>query len=307
MTLTTRSLGHRHNAGIGYIYIPSDKDPIKFIEKCFRSGTVSIILENGGLVDNVLVSKSIFNELDFPKKSSELGSMVCWVNKPENNQPIVIASLFKSNELPNLSNGRGSLKKSSISGFAEVSVDAITGNITIISKGNTDKGGDINIINTNKSKSSKLNINVSGDININSNNFQLTNSKKIELIIKDKLVDNNVTSIYYEKTVGFGYIDEFGNQVYINKDNIQLFPNKILNIGSGAEPIPLANTLSDILEKLVDLCSNIADEVSTLKVSTAMGPSSIPINASKLSTISSSLSDLKNQFINFKSKISNTD
>lgn len=307
MGVTTRPIGHRHTSGIAWITVPSDKDTSKFIERCYRNGTVSIILENGGVVESVLISKQTIKEIEFPKSSSELGSLVCWINKPENNQPIIVGSFPKDNELNGLTDGRANLLKRTGTGFAEVIVDGVTGSVTIIASGLLEKGGDINIISNNKSRSSKLKVNVSGNVIINSDNFQLTNSKKLQFIIKDKSVNKFTTSISYEKGVGFDYIDEFGNQISANKDNIKLTPAKILNISEGSEPIAKADSLSLILEKLVDLCSNIADEISLITVPTAMGISGVPTNANKLSIISTSLSDLKNQFDDFKSKISNTD
>ena len=112
-SVTTRSIGRRLHSGIGFITLPSDKDSNLFIQRCFNSGSVSMTLEDGGVVDNVLITKSALREIEFPDNKNEIGSMVVWVKKPRNNQPMIIGVFTKDNELVSFNRYSSSLKKKS--------------------------------------------------------------------------------------------------------------------------------------------------------------------------------------------------
>jgi hypothetical protein len=310
--VSTKPLGgKRDSAGIGYIIIPQDKDRDDYIQACLRTGTLSIVLENGGVVDQVLITKSAINELDFPISNDKLGSLVVWINQPKKLQPIVIGTLSKNNEFINFNKESSVLRRVGKDFMGEVSVDANKGVIIINATSSKEDGGDIYIISRNKNedpeKKSNVNIQVSGRVNIESTNFNLTNSKKLSLVIKDPDIDDLVTSIIYEKGVGFSYKDEFNNEFILNDENIQLKPNKHLNIGDGSEPMMLGETFKTIFEDFTDALSKMATYCAAIQVGTAMGPSTVPTNAAQFTQIASDLSALKEQYKNFQSKQSSLD
>ena len=291
--ITTRPVGGiRDNAGTGFVVIPKDQDINSFIESCFRTGSISLLLENGGVINNVLLSKKEIGEIEFPDSYDSFGSQLVWINLPKKNQPIVIGSISKTNEFTSFSKNKSSLRRVTKGFVNEIVVDSEKGCIIINSNSSKETGGDIYIISTNKEKNSSLNIIVSGDINIRSKNTIIENSKKTSFIIKDKNIDENITEISYEKTIGFSYRDEFKNEAYLNNDNIQFKPNSKFNIGGGREPITLANSLGDLLDEFIT-------QVSIATVTTLMGPMPL-LNASAISA-------LKNKINTIKSKLSNTD
>ncbi len=88
------------------------------------------------------------------------------------------------------------------------------------------------------------------------------------------------------------YKDDKGNEATFNEDNIQFKCNKF-NLGDGAEPMVLGNTLKDLL-------GQILDAINAITVPTPHGPSGTPINSSQFSAIKGKLSTIL-------SKLSNTD
>lgn len=291
--VSTRGIGGiRDAAGTGYVVIPKDQDIKKFTEYCFRTGTVSLLLENGGVLNNVIISKAALNDIDFPVSFDTLGSQLIWINQPRKNQPIAIGSISKTNEFVNFNKNKSSLRRATNGFVSELLVDAEKGCVIINANSSSESGGDIYIISTNKNKNSKLNVVVSGTINVRSQEFNIESSKKFIFTIKDKNVDNKITELYYEKEKGFSYKDEFGNEAYLDDKNIQFIPKNTFNIGKGKEPIPLGDTLGDFLDTFIKL-------VSAAQVTTVMGPMPL-LNAAVIAQMSKIIDS-------FKSRISNTD
>ncbi len=311
--VSNRPLGARDSAGIGYLIIPSDQERKQYVEHCYRTGTVTIALENGGLINDVLITKSALNNIDFPDKFNELGTIFVWINQPRKNQPIIIGSLSKTNEFVSFNSDKSSLRRSSNGFVSEVIVDSKKGILIINSNSSKGEGGDIYVISTNRAeddnKKSKLVVRVSGNIDVSSRNFTLENSKKLLLRVKDLDDDDNVTEIGYEKSVGFSYKDEFGNEAILNSENIQFSPNSKFNIGDGKEPMVLGDTFKDILDDLTDIVSDLATASSQITVvaSSFGAPTSVPANAASFVLAKTKLTTLKEKYKNFQSKKSFTD
>lgn len=248
--VSTRPDGYRDYCGIGNVIIPRDQDPVKYIASCYTKGTVSIVLENGGIIDNVVISKSVLRDIQFPDKNdyTALGAQVVWLNLPRRNQPIVVGVYNKNNEFVDLTQTGDLFGKSSKNGTAKIFADSDKGVIIVTCSSSTENNGDIYIIATNKNKNSdngaKLNLQISGSVNINTPNFNINNTKGFNLTIQDKSVDNNATQIIYQKGKGLTIKDEFGNVIAVNDQNIQLMPQRVLNIGNGKSPVPLGDLLT---------------------------------------------------------------
>lgn len=306
-TSTRPASGIKDAAGIGYVIIPAGTDKRKFIDHCFRTGTISLLLENGGVIDNVLVSKSALNEIEFPEKFNTKGSLLIWINQPKKLIPIVIGSLSKTNEFVNFNANKSSLKRSTKNFVSEVLVDAQNGSIIITSNSSIEGGGDIYIISTNKKKNSKFKIQVSGSVEVETPNFITTASNKISLIVKNKDEDDTITKIEYEKGIGFSYSDEFGNEWSVNSDGFNISPSSKFSIGAGDESIMLGNSFKSILEDLTDMISKLASTCAEIQVGTSMGPSTVPTNAADLNQISQDIDSIKKKYPDFLSQIGFTE
>lgn len=305
--VSTRPIsGSRDSAGVGYIIVPQDQDRDAYINKCLRTGSLTLLLENGGLIGDVLVSKTILNEIRFPKDSNSIGDQLVWVNQPRKNSLIAIGCISKNNEFVNFTKDQSSLRRASDNFVSEVIVDSEKGCLIINSNSSIDSGGDIYVVSFNKDKSSKLNVIISGSINVKSENFNIENSKKISLLIKDSDVDNKITEVSYEKGVGFLYKDEFENQIQINSEKVNIKPVSKFTVGEGKEPALLSETFRIILEDLTNIISEIAQNAAAITViPTAFEtPTSPPANAASFIDSKGKLEALKNKFKDFQSKSS---
>lgn len=212
--VSTRSISKRNSAGIGYITLPLDVDRKTYIANCFKRGAISIVLEDGGVIDDVAILQEAFSKLTFPKTSSEFGSIVFWVNIPKKNQPIVIGTLNKSNEYIGLTENEFSFRKESEFGFVEVSGNGRNGDVNVMVNHNQGRGK-INIIASNKSSTAEVNVKVKGNVNVYSTNqLNLTAESELNMKIGSSEVD---TLIKYRKGEGFQYLDEFGNEITCQK------------------------------------------------------------------------------------------
>lgn len=86
------------------------------------------------------------------------------------------------------------------------------------------------------------------------------------------------------------YTDKHGNEVILNDDHTQFKCNKF-DIGDGAEPLVLGQTLVDTLGQL-------CDAIKSITVPTPHGPSSTPINAAQFASIKSNLKTILSQLSN---------
>ena len=104
--------GSRDSAGVGYVTIPEGQTISKYIQHCYRTGTISMALENGGVIDKVIITKSALKDIDFPDSYLDLGTQVFWVNQPRKNIPIIVGCISKTNELVNYNKDKISLCES---------------------------------------------------------------------------------------------------------------------------------------------------------------------------------------------------
>jgi hypothetical protein len=293
--------GNRDNAGTGFIIIPRDVDKQKFIEFCYRTGTVSLLLENGGVIDQVLITREALQDIEWPESFKTKGSQLVWINQPRKNQPIAIGRISLTNEFVNFNKGKGSLRRVSKNFVSEVFVDAEKGTVIVTSNSSVEGGGDIYIISTNKDKTSKLHVRVSGDVNVSSSNFNLVNSDTFSLTIKDTDEDEEVTEIKYKKGVGLSYKDEFKNEIIINEEGVKISPHSSFKIKEGSQPMVLGDKLFDQQNEFIDLVIRLSAQCAAMA-----GALGLP-NAAEFTTISQQLATTKGKFPTFKSETSFTD
>jgi len=310
--LSNRPLGHRDHCGIGNVILPLDQDREIYMQRCLRTSTISIALENGGVAHRVIVAKHILKDVDFPPDSKTLGSQVIWLNKPGNNQPMIIGLFDKSDEITIVDPNQDNIGGSSTSASAQVIIDKKKGIIIINANSflqNQDNqsgesvGGDIYIISTNANQNSTLNVEISGSVNVTTQDFSY-NGKSFSLNIQDPSVDNAVTSISYVKGQGLTYVDEFNNQINVTQGKFQIVPSGSLNIGQGKEPIPLGTTLQSQIEKTNNLLQSLLNVIEGASIpEPGNGSPSALQTALKAAVGSQTLGD----FSNILSKIANTD
>jgi hypothetical protein len=210
----------KNSAGIGYVVLKEDLNINDFINFCKRNKTVSIILEEGGSINNVPCTSNVFEDIVFPSKYKELGSKVVWINNEAHDEAIVIATYPPLNEVKNYISSKKNIRKDTKNGVAEVLIDGDEPAVIINCQSLSEKKGKIILLCNNASETAELSIVVGGDIKTKSKNNNLSVKKVFELTIDDPQVDKKKTTISYEKGKGFYYEDEFDNKQENNKEGI---------------------------------------------------------------------------------------
>ena len=202
--------GRINNAGVGYIYIPPDVDDInKFINKCFNTGTISILTSDSSRYDGVRVSKSIFDDLEFPNETGELGSMVFWIAYPKHKLPIVVAVINKLGEVLSIQNGQFKKEKRTDNGFVGIFGDANKGNLLFNIESNVDGGGNLHIsVKNKKGNGGQVHITTDSDINVISNT-KITAQSTEEIHVK---VENPSRNILAEVNINSRGLFDVKNQ-----------------------------------------------------------------------------------------------
>ncbi len=222
--VSTREISKRNSAGIGYVTLPLDVDRDVYIRNVYRKGSISVVLDDGGTIDDVQVTKGCLSELVFPESSKELGSIVFWVNIPKKNQPVIVGCLNKSNEFVNLNENEFSFKRGSKFGFVEVSGNGKNGDMNFIVNHNQARGK-INIIASNKKGTAEVNVNVKGDVNVKtSKRVNISAEESFNLTVGD---ENTIAVLNYKKNEGFQYLDEFNNSIELKAGEV------VINTSSG--------------------------------------------------------------------------
>lgn len=254
MAVTTRYIGERYSAGVGYLILPNDLDRDTYVRYCFNTNTISIALENGGILNNVQCTKSVIQQLEFPLNTKEVGSQVVWVDQEALGYPVVVGVLLRSDQVTDLSEHQTSQRRVTNNGSSEILVDGQNPFIIINSDSLKDTGGDIYIVSKNTGLTSKININSSGEINLSSQNIQASISNELNIIIRDSLQDDKITTINYTKGEGFNYQDEFDNQIEVKDGKINIVSDNI-NIGgdNATEPILLGDTTVSMIDKILEI------------------------------------------------------
>lgn len=292
---TTRA--QKYSAGIGYVIIPSDSDRDAYIQKCIRTGTIGILTDDGGILWNVMCNRSDLGFLEFPTvaeygNKASLGTAVAWVNIPVRDQAVVVAVLDRTDEGAFFQEHQFKIVREFGGGLIEISGKGDTGDLFITASSESDTGS-INIKATNTSRSAKINIFAKGEINLDAvGDVNLQASKSLNITVHDPSVDDKSTTISYEKGTGLQYKDEFDNEIIANDSNVQIKAAKKVNLGDGAEPAVLGDTLEQFLSDLVD-------QIKLITVPTAFGPSGTPINAAAFAAlVSTSLARIKSSYSN---------
>jgi hypothetical protein len=262
-------------SGSGYVYIPNDiQDRKKFISNCYNTCTISFVTIEGQRFDNVPVSTTIFDQLDFPQNVKEVGSLLFWVKHQVQNKPIVVAILTRKGEVLNIQQDQFFVGKKTSKGYVTILGDASKGNLFLKGEGS---GSILSILFKNvKLKLKQIFL-------IESNDISLKVLSTFNLIIKNDLSSDAENILYFDKDK-MSYEDSFGNIILIDKDKFSYQNDKAVFtieksgkftlendkgsfvidgdtiIGNGGDNGGLA-----IVSELVKRLNNIENDVNNLK------------------------------------------
>lgn len=197
---------NRQIFGTGYIVLPEGVSRDEYVNSCFNREQFSIVTNDGEYIPNVLATKQVLNDLEIPKTFKQLGTQVLFLNSPDQNRPIIYATLAKKG-VSEFRTEDDFISKKTLDG-GEVGEVVNTKNHSFVSyiKSFFKKAASyvIQVVGNDKSK---FQVESSGWI-------VLQFEKGIKLRNKDKEL-----RIYEDKLI---FTDEYDNKMVIDKDKLML-------------------------------------------------------------------------------------
>ena len=186
--------------------------------------------DNAGLIKFCPITKEALANIEFPKKSGELGTLVCWAIEPFHNKPTVIGTLSKGRESDLMQQHRFELKKDSDMSIVSYTGNAIEGTLNELLVGINDALHSLNVSS----------ISGRGD-----STETIQNTKTIEVGEKILLKSFGDFEVFV-KNVSSGEV----SSLKIDEDGIFLTPANVFKVFGGSEPIPLGDALKTQLNTL---------------------------------------------------------
>lgn len=286
--ITTVGIPHeRYPIGVGYACIPSDIPRKEYIMTCLRAGKIGLFTEAGEYLWDTPIDRRCLQDIIFPEKHGELGSLVVFVNMPKHNVPIVVGIINKNDESQDYEDGKLKLRKDTDTSFCEIIIDGAGQLITNVQSENVNKPARSTTIVGGRDLPAIIMARYFGEITEEIDGTKNTTiTKKISWTVEDIDIDDKKATWSYEKGIGYSYIDEWDNQFKAVEDQMMFDSKEILHGKDAKEPAVLGDTLESIFGSLIDA-------IEAITVTTTQGPSGIPINIAQFEAIRAQLETFK--------------
>lgn len=237
-----------YSVDIGYVILPSGVDRDNFVSDCGKNQKVSVILDrNGSVIHECLVSEQVYQDISIPLTDGEAGTPVVLVKTRFNEKPIVISTIPAVNSSDEYEEGVYKKLFRDDAGLFLVQASLNDGSLLVNVNGLGKRK--LNIV-VNGEEGSGIEVNTNGDVvEIANGKISVKSFNQVEATVID--ADNDTSST-----------------VVIDKENITLDPSKKMNVKGGKEPIPLGDTLKEILQ-------SINDNIDTLKQAWSTGNNAV--------------------------------
>lgn len=274
----------------GYIAIPQDVERDSFVESCMRRGRVSVIQEGGVFMNDIYITNEALQNIHFPEKPGEQGTLVMIVSSPFRNLPVVIGTLNANDESPAWSEDIFRFKKNIGKVQSLMEINPKDNSIVI----NIDSIDPVSIkLNSTGSTESLIELFASGsisataDVSVKAKSYgtieaQIVNTESKDSITKEersvvmgiealtvtrKTNDKTSTIILDDNQIDLNYLDSEENvhidsdkilisynkgeeSVELKKDYVNLKTAKYVYANGGKEPLTLANSLIQDIQQL---------------------------------------------------------
>lgn len=177
----------RSSISVWRVYLPFDVDRDQYVKTCFLTGSITVINDNGEIVNNVKIGRIAVQLVSFPLDRKSFGSKVLCVTEPYSGNLYVVDVFASSNEFHDQKENQYRLYKKTDTGFAELRID---GSGKLILTVDSEGDSEIVISATNKNRNSKLIVNVNGDILVQNDGNTTFKSSKQVLIDSPKILLN---------------------------------------------------------------------------------------------------------------------
>lgn len=287
------SIGTRDRSagGFGYINIPFDLDRKAYIRNVMETGMVMITTSENQVIRDARVPLHILPTIKFPSSSNKVGSLIHWANVPKTNQVVITgvhlaADEFRSRRDENRSveiNGTANDKIIKIEDVGEtprygvIVIDEADELGTILFKAfSTSAESEVSFIEVKANGTSE----VYGGVRAT-----MSSENELQLIVGSTESEKSTLTIKKDGTLH--YIDRHKNYVKIEekKVTVESKDGEIWLGGSASEQAILGN-------KMVKWLGDVIDAINALTVSTALGPSSTPINTAQFVSLKGQLQSL---------------
>lgn len=261
-------------AGVGYVILSREQDRDQYVSGCFRNNRLTIISDQGEVIKNCFVTRSVWSDVQFPETIKDRGSLVAWINIPYQNKAIIIGVMNKKDELNTvLSEHIFKQERKSAGGVgALINGDGKTGTLTFIASGDDTDKGEIYLKALNEKQMAFMQLYVQGKVEFEVDkdlDFKIGN--KFSITIKDEENKKIQALIDYTLGSGFNLLDEFNNNIKTEKDKVTVQAasgNKIYikTEGNTSEPALLGDKVENAFEEIQRLLENM---VQVLEASSA--------------------------------------
>ena len=281
------------SGGVGYVVVPVEDEREDYINDCYRTHRVTIQGGRGySLFNNVPAPPYVIDSIHFPKEG-EFGTPVIWVKDGVSKLPIIVGYLTKEGEGYIMDKNQYRLiRGNGFSKTVEFFIDGEESELQISLLGDADSPAKFKIKINSKNEDSEVDIYCDNKLSITSDKeLDLNTSGTFNL----NITDAGKTKAFLKYVLGEGlvYEDEFKNKITAHKGELKVESQKI-NLGTGAQPLVLGNSLNNLLGELIDTITTMVMAV-TLPTAVLSPPA-----VAKLTTIKGKLDSLL-------SKLSNTD
>jgi hypothetical protein len=275
----------RKICGVGYVILGRGQDKDTYISSSFRNNRISIITDEGEVISGCIVSKNVWQYLEFPATVKSRGSQVVWINIPYQNRVIILDVLHKRDELNNIQiPNQFKFQREVGNNIVTVQGEGQTGTISIVAQGEADKEGELYVKILNSSELGLFSTYVQGIMSVDVEkdlNFRTGNS--VTFTVRDESNPDSAGLFNYVLGAGYSLLDEFKNNFQTNKNGIfNEVPDsvKVYARASGAssEPGLLGDKTYTLLNEIKNLLTSI---VTTIQTASAIPPNVLtaPISA----------------------------
>lgn len=183
------------SVGVGYVFIPEDRNRDDFVDTCFRTMRMSVIDDNGNPIHNCYVTKEVLQQIRFPRNAGEIGDSVVWVCKPFLAQPVVVGTFVTSDEPDFRSDQELRVLKQWNQGAIDIHGSSKEGFLTIDVRGEVSGDFQLNILGND---ASRCRVFSTGDVDISANGkVKIQAYKEFEVGV-ESVIDEKTT---YKKSI----------------------------------------------------------------------------------------------------------
>lgn len=268
------------SAGLGYLVIPSNTESEQYKRHCFKNKTICIKTEDFEFLKDVPIGENELQKLKFPTDERMNGSVVGWVKMAKTSQPVVFAVFgLKNDGNETESDHVFHLLKTLQGKIISVKGDAEQGALTLGVQGDefTPSKLAIRVTSQKDKPDNTMDVYVQGDLNVKAEkDLVLEAENSFTLIIRDRTKGKKQTVVSYKLGEGLSVNDEFGNDVQITKDgvDVQTKRMKVRTNNASTQPVALANETIDDFKVVCSIFEEIVKQAAPLlpNLSAALTP-----------------------------------